>query len=93
MNFSLQGLFTWMQTQAQYALFIVLLIVILYFAAKRAWIGMIGAIFGLALVGIFIIKPDVIKSLAEWLGQKLNLSMVFPLITHYSSVIFPFISH
>lgn len=73
MNISLQGFFTWIQQQAQYGLFIVLIILILVFAAKRAWIAMVGAIIGLAGVGIFILNPDVISDLALWLGDKLNI--------------------
>lgn len=76
MDISLQGVFQWLQTQAQYALFIVLIILILYFAAKRAWIGMIGSIIGLALVGIFILNPDIISDMATWLGDKLNMSTI-----------------
>lgn len=74
MDISLQGIFQWLQTQAQYALFIVLILLILVFAAKRAWIAMIGAIVGLAGVGIFILNPDIISEMATWLGDKLNMN-------------------
>lgn len=73
MDISLQGVFQWLQTQAKYALFIVLIIMVLYFASKRAWIGMIGAILGLAGVGIFILNPNIISDIATWLGHKLNM--------------------
>lgn len=73
MDVSLQGVFEWLQQQAQYALFIVLLILIIVFGAKRAWIAMIGAIIGLAAIGIFILKPDIITDLATWLSDKLNM--------------------
>jgi uncharacterized membrane protein len=74
MDISLQGVFEWIKTQAQYALFIVLIILILVFAAKRAWIAMIGSIVGLALVGIFILNPDIISDIASWFGDKLNMN-------------------
>lgn len=74
MDISLQGIFEWLQTQAKYALFIVLIVLILYFAAKRAWIAMIGSIVGLAAVGIFILNPDVISDIATWFGEKLNMN-------------------
>lgn len=70
---SLQGIFEWVKEQAQYGLFIALIILVLVTAVKRAWIAMIGALIGLAFVGIFIISPDIIVNLAEWLGGKLNI--------------------
>lgn len=73
-GFSLQGLTQWIQEQAQYALFIVLIFVMIIFAAKRAWIGLIGAVFALAVVGVFIVDPDVLKKLSEWVGEKLNMN-------------------
>lgn len=80
MDYSLQGVFEWLQTQAQYALFIVLLVLILIFAARRAWVGMIGAIIGLAAVGIFILNPDIISDMAEWLGDKLNMGVIVSIV-------------
>ncbi|MEC1158702.1 TcpD family membrane protein [Cytobacillus horneckiae] len=68
-----QGLFEWLQQQAQYVLFIVLIVIILVTGAKRAWIAMIASIIGLAFIGIFILNPDIISSLAEWLNSKLNI--------------------
>lgn len=70
---SLQGLFEWLQQQAQYALFIVLIILVLVFASKRAWIAMAGSIVGLAVVGVFILNPNVIADIASWFGTKLNM--------------------
>ncbi|MFD2658454.1 TcpD family membrane protein [Gracilibacillus thailandensis] len=74
MDISLQGLYQWIQEQAKYGLFIVLIFLVLYFAAKRAWIGMVGCIIGLAGVGIFILNPDIISEVATWFGEKLNMS-------------------
>jgi uncharacterized membrane protein len=70
---SLQGVFEWIKEQAQYGLFIALIVLILVTAAKRAWIAMIGSLLGLAFVGIFILNPDVINTLATWLGGKLDI--------------------
>lgn len=69
----LEEIFNWVKEQAGYVLMIVLIIVILVTAAKRAWIAMMGAIVGLAFVGIFIVNPTVIVDLAEWFGSKLNI--------------------
>lgn len=70
---SLQGVFEWLQQQAQYGLFIALIILILVTAVKRAWIAMIGSLIGLAFVGIFLLNPDIINTLAEWLSSKLSI--------------------
>lgn len=74
MEISLQGLFEWFQTQAKYGLFIILLVVVLWFASKRAWIALIGAVVGLTVVGMFILNPDIISDLAEWFGGLINIA-------------------
>jgi uncharacterized membrane protein len=73
MDISLQGVFQWIQTQAVYALFIVGIVAIIVLGAKRAWIAMIGTIIGIALIGIFVIDPEIITDMATWLGDKLNM--------------------
>ena len=69
----LEELFNWVKEQAGYVLMMVLIVVILVTAAKRAWIAMIGALIGIAFVGIFIVNPTVIVDLSEWFGEKLSL--------------------
>ena len=69
----LEELFNWVKEQAGYVLMMVLIVVILVTAAKRAWIAMIGALIGIAFVGIFIVNPNVIVDLSEWFGEKLSL--------------------
>ena len=69
----LEEVFNWVKEQAGYVLMIVLIVVILVTAAKRAWIAMLGAVIGIAFVGIFIVNPNVIVELSEWFGEKLNL--------------------
>jgi uncharacterized membrane protein len=69
----LEEVFNWVKEQAGYVLMIVLIVVILVTAAKRAWIAMLGAVIGIAFVGIFIVNPNVIVDLSEWFGEKLNL--------------------
>lgn len=70
---SLAGLFSWVMEQARYVLFIALVILILWTGAKRAWIAMIGALIGLAFIGIFIINPEILVGISEWATDRLNL--------------------
>lgn len=69
----LEEVFNWVKEQAGYVLMIVLIVVVLVTAAKRAWIAMLGAVIGIAFVGIFIVNPNVIVNLSEWFGEKLKL--------------------
>ncbi|KAA9014914.1 hypothetical protein [Niallia endozanthoxylica] len=69
----LEEIFNWVKEQAGYVLMIVLIVVVLVTAAKRAWIAMLGAVIGIAFVGIFIVNPNVIVNLSEWFGEKLKL--------------------
>lgn len=63
----------WASTQAKYILFIALFVVLIVTAYKRAWIAMIGVILGLAFVAIFIINPETIITLSEWLARLIGL--------------------
>jgi len=69
----LEGLFSWIQEQVKYVLFIALFIALIVTAFQRAWIAMVGVIIGLAFVGIFIINPDVIVELGNWFSDKLRI--------------------
>jgi len=70
---SLQGFFEWFTTEVKYVLFMVLIIVVLVTAYKRAWIAMIGSLVGLAFIGIFVLEPERLLNLSAWLGDKLNM--------------------
>lgn len=70
---SLEGIFQWFSEQVQYILLFVLFIVLLAAAYKRAWLTMIGSLIGLAFIGIFVVNPEVLLSLSEWLGGQLDL--------------------
>lgn len=70
---SLEGIFQWFSEQIYYILLFVFFIVLLTTAYKRAWLTMIGSIIGLAFIGIFVVDPDVLLNLSEWLGGQLNL--------------------
>lgn len=70
---SLSELFTWFSTEVKWAMFIVLLVLLIVTAFKRAWVAMVGVILGLAFIGIFIVNPDVILSLSDWLAGLLSI--------------------
>lgn len=67
------GLYTWVQEQAQYILFIAVIILSLVMAFKRQWIGLVGTLAGLAIIGLFIISPEMIKTVGSTLGGWLGL--------------------
>ena len=69
----LEGLFSWFQTQVKYALFIVLFILLIATAYKRAWLALVGAIVMLSFLAIFVIKPDMLISIGSWLSDILKL--------------------
>lgn len=70
---SISSLWDWFATEIRYVLFFAMAILMIVCIVKRAWIMLVVSILGLAFIGIFIIQPDTILSLAEWLGDKLNL--------------------
>ncbi|MBG9728010.1 hypothetical protein ABD87_00200 [Lysinibacillus sphaericus] len=67
------GLYTWVQEQAQYLLFIAVIILSLVMAFKRQWIGLVGTLAGLAIIGLFIISPEMIKTVGTTIGGWLGL--------------------
>lgn len=69
---SLSGLFEWFTAEIKYALFIAFFVLLLVTAFKRAWIALIGVVIGMAVIGIFIVDPEIIISISEWLTDKLN---------------------
>lgn len=69
----LDQLFAWGQQQMRYILFLGLFIALVVTAFKRAWIAMIGVIIGLAFVAIFIVQPDMIVRLGQWVANTLRL--------------------
>ncbi|MFZ7947162.1 MULTISPECIES: hypothetical protein [Bacillaceae] len=69
---SIESLFDWFAGEVKWALFIALLVLLIVTAFKRAWIAMVGVVIGLAFIGMFIVKPDLIITLAEWLTNLLN---------------------
>ncbi|GGA56287.1 hypothetical protein GCM10007416_31880 [Kroppenstedtia guangzhouensis] len=70
---TLATLFDWFKEQVQYVLFGVMIVVLLVTAYKRAWIMMIGALVGIAFIGVFVFNPDIIENVSEWLAEKLDI--------------------
>lgn len=71
---SLRNLFKWGSTQIEYALFLIMFIMIIFFAFKRAWIALISTIIGLAILAIFVANPVMLIKLAEWVARELTIS-------------------
>lgn len=73
MNLTLEGAKVWFFDQVEIALSIILVILLLVTAYKRAWMAMVGVILGLAILGIFIVNDQAITSLASWLAEKIGM--------------------
>ena len=71
---SIQGLYTWLAGEAKWAIFIVLIVVLIVTAYKRAWLEAIGTLVGLSLMAVIIVKPDLILSVGSWLGGLIGLN-------------------
>ncbi|MEN1969687.1 hypothetical protein WMZ97_16615 [Lentibacillus sp. N15] len=65
--------FSWAQDQIKYALFLVLFVLLIITAFKRAWIALIGVLIGLSFLAIFIVNPDMLINLGQWFSSKLRL--------------------
>lgn len=74
MNFGLSGWSDWFQEQGKYALFIATIVLSIIFGFKRQWLGLLGALVGLAIIGIFILDPNVITHVSEFVSQKFGLT-------------------
>jgi len=65
--------FSWGQEQIKYVLFLALFVALIVTAFKRAWIAMIGVVVGLSFIAIFVVNPEMLVSLGEWISDKLSL--------------------
>lgn len=70
---SLESLFDWFKEQVQIVLLAVLIIALIVTGAKRAWIAMIGALVGIAFIGVFVFNPDLIQNVSKWMAGKLDI--------------------
>jgi len=70
---SVKGFYDFLQGEMKYVLFIILFFLIAYTVYKRAWVGLIGSIIGLAVVGMFIVDPEILLSLSGWAKDKFSV--------------------
>ena len=70
----LKDFYDWFSSQVKWVLFIVLLGLLIVAIVKRAWLYAVGVLIGLSLIGIFILNPEALLGLSEWLGGLLNIS-------------------
>lgn len=73
MDLSLSAFQGWFMDQVKIFITIILIVLLFVTAYKRAWVAMIGVIIGLAILGIFIINPEAITNLSEWLAEKIGM--------------------
>jgi len=70
---SLQGIADWIIQQVEILLIIAFVILLIVTAYKRAWIAMAAVIVGFAFIGIFIVNPNILLNLSEWLNGMLQI--------------------
>lgn len=73
MKLTLAGVFEWFAAQIKYILFFGMLILLIVSAFRRAWITLFASLIGVAFIGIFVITPDIILTISEWLSGLLNM--------------------
>ncbi len=70
---SLAGFFDWLSGEVKYAFFIAFLIGLAFFAFKRAWLAVGGFLIGMTVIAMFIVAPENMITLGEWLAARLNI--------------------
>lgn len=68
----LDKLTNWGGAQLDAVLYIIMFVLLIYFAFKRAWIMLFTTILALAFIAVFVSDPTMLIKLAEWLAQKLK---------------------
>ncbi|MGJ8730956.1 hypothetical protein ACRW9N_10855 [Listeria aquatica] len=63
---SAQGIYQWFSGELRWVFLIAVIIVVIVCAYKRSLIGFILALVSMIVIGMFVIKPDLILTLAEW---------------------------
>ncbi|MEH6973492.1 hypothetical protein [Bacillus sp. JJ675] len=71
--FDLNGAFEWVQGQAKIVIYIVLILVLVTMVWKRAWIAMVLYIIGVSAAVIFILEPDLLENIANWLAETTSV--------------------
>ncbi|MCY7576695.1 MULTISPECIES: hypothetical protein [Bacillus] len=63
--FDISGGFEWFQGQIKILIYIVLTIILAGMIWKRAWIMMVLYLLGVSVAMIFILRPEIIESIAK----------------------------
>lgn len=65
-----QGIYEWFSGELRWVFLIAVIVVICICAYKRSLIGFIMSAIGLVVIGMFVIKPDLILTIAEWASSE-----------------------
>ena len=71
---TIEPLYQWFLDQVQLVLLMVFIGLLIYFAYKRAWLGMVGVVVGIAVIGIFIWNPNMLENLSNWFADQFGLN-------------------
>lgn len=63
--FDISGGFEWFQGQVKILIYIALIVILAAMIWKRAWIYMVLYLLGVSVAMIFIIRPEIIESIAK----------------------------
>lgn len=69
----LTPLFEWFQGQAEIVIMAAVIVIGIVMAFRRQWIGLIASILVVSIIAIFVLMPETILGLAEWINGKLNI--------------------
>ena len=69
----LSGIKDWFVDQIEIILIVGFLIILVVTAYRRQWLMMFMAMLGFAFIGIFVKQPELLLTLAEWLGEKVSI--------------------
>ncbi|MFI8658024.1 hypothetical protein [Priestia megaterium] len=67
LGIGIDGFAKWVMDQGKWAFWMILVIVMLPMAYKRAWIAAVGTALGFAFIGIFVLYPTEMQRFATWM--------------------------
>lgn len=70
---SLEGIKDWIVDQVEILLIIGFIVMVIVAAYKRAWIMLGAVIIGFAVIGIFVLNPEILLTLSEWINERVNI--------------------
>ncbi|WP_137657571.1 hypothetical protein [Listeria newyorkensis] len=72
--FSAQGIFDWLAGEIKWWFLIGFIIGLIMFCFKRAWIAAVIFLCGTIFIGMFVVNPEIMLTLAEWLSGIVGTS-------------------